>query len=368
MRPLAWVLAAVSFVAVPSLAAEVVVGNVGMRSVDVPTASLAPLESALDRAISMHAPSARGKTATLSTLAADPEVSSRRAEARRSADAGANAMRQLELDTAEAEFDKAATLFLAAHGDRLEPSEVARIYTTRGKVAQMQRSPQLMKGEFERAAPLHPTKQLDPATFPPESVALFAQVIARALETPMAPPSTSPLMDIAKRTRLQWIVAGEVRAHGATGNRIALSIVDAAGATRSVEFLVIDENVNPAFEGAVAKLFSDAGVPRGAPPVAAIGTPVDPFGNNTGTTGTTGTAVAAATPRPVPTQALPRSTPPPRKKPERESLDRKWYVVAGAAALALSAGAVFALQPGEEKKSTQDPPPEEGITLVITRP
>lgn len=363
-RSLALLSVASTFLGVPATAQDVAVGSVGLRSLDRPTASLAPLESALDRAISMHAPSARGKTATLSALAADPEVSSRRAEARRAADSGANAMRQLDLDTAQQEFDKSAMLFIAAHGDRLEPSEVARIYTTRGKIAQMQRSPGVMKSEFERAAPLHATKQLDPATFPPDSVALFTQVIARELGTPMTPPATAPLADIAKRTRLKWIVAGEVRAYGAAGNRIALSIVDAAGASRSVEFLVIDENVMPAFEGAVSKLFREAGVPRRAPAAAATEVTPDPLTGG----GAAATVAAAPTPRPVPTQALPRTTPPPKKPRVKEPLDRKWYVVAGAAVLALSAGALLATGSGGEKKSGQDAPPEEGITVVIDTP
>lgn len=358
--------------ALPALAQEAV-GNVGLRSVDIPTNGLAPFEAALDRAISIRAGS-RAKTATLSALAADVEVSSRRELARTNANSGANAMRQLELDKAQEEFDKAATLFVAAHGDRIEPSEVARIYTTRAKIAQMQRAGSLMKGEFERAMPLHATKQLDPATFPPESVSLFQQVLAEALKTPMVPPASSPLADIAKRTSLRWIVAGEVRGNAPASPRVVLTVVDATGAASSVDFLAPAENLNAAFEAAVGKIFAAAGVPPRAAAIVAT----SPNGTDGATTITgdpvpdaTGTAIAAVTPRPVPSQALPRPTPTPsrsRAAAGAKPLERRWYFLVGAALLALSGGVVLAASSGGEKKSTQDPPPDEGITLVIERP
>lgn len=338
----------------PVLAQESV-GIVGLRSIDVPTSSLAGFESALDRSVSIHA-QGRAKTATLATLAADPEVTSRRDDARRAANAGANAMRQLELDKAQEEFDRASTLFMAAHGDRLEPSEVARIYTTRAKVAQMQRASAMMKAEFERALPLHATKQLDAGTFPPESIALFTQVLAEAQRSAMAPPAASPLQDIAKRTSLKWIVAGEVRANAPSSPRVILSVVDQSGAAFSVDFLAPVENPNPAFDSAIAKIFAEAGVPSRASAVATATDPI-PF--------VTPLAIAAvATPRPVPSQALPRATPAP--KAAGKPIERRWYFLAGAALLALSGGAVLAASAGGGKKSsTEDPPPDEGITLVI---
>lgn len=348
--------------------AEDAVGSVGLRSVDMPTASLAPLESALDRAISVHAPASRGKSATLGALAADPEIAKRRAEGRRAADAGANAMRQLELDTAQAEFDKAVTFLVSAHGDRLEPADLARIYTTRAKVAQMQRTPLLIKGEFEKAVPLHATKQLDPQTFPPDTIALFQQELREAAKAPLTPPGSAQLMDIARRTSLKWIVAGEARDLGPLGNRVSLAIVDAAGTAKSVEFVASSENLVGSFDQAVGRLFADAGVPKG---IAAALTN-DPTASVTPTP--VPTAVAVSTPRPVPTQAIPRTTPaPPRnKRPVAGGGPwyKRWYVIAGVAVLAVGAGAAAASAGGGDTGGGGDDPdpPDEGITLVVDTP
>lgn len=353
--------------------AEDAVGNVGLRSVDVPTSSLAPLEAALDRALAIHAPVVRAKGATLSALAGDPEVSSRRAEARRAADAGANAMRQLELEKAQEEFDRAAILFTAAHGDRLEPAEVARIFTTRAKIAQMQRAAGLLRAELERALPLHATKQLDPNTFPPETLALFEQVRAEAVRQPLSPPATTPLLDIARRTQLKWLIAGEVRAAAGGAARVVLVLVDAgAGTARSADFLAPDGAAPVAFEGAVQKLFRESGVPAKPSGVAAA-TPPEPV--PTGAVGMTaaGTGAAAAT-TPVPAQALPRNAqrqPPPRKR-AGPPLYKRWYVVAGAAAVVVLAGGLAAASQSGDSRSSGgggDPDPDPtGVTLVIDTP
>ena len=357
MRRFPGFLAAALLAASPAFGEEAV-GIVGLRSIDVPTASLGPFEAALDRSVSVYT-QGKAKTATLSALGSDPEVMSRREDGRRAANAGANAMRQLELDKAQEEFDKAATFFMAAHVDRLEPSEVARIYTTRGKVAQMQRASALIRSEFERALPLHATKQLDAATFPPESVALFAQVLADAQKAPMMPPAAASLQDIGRRTSLRWIVAGEVRGNAPASPRVILSVVDAdTGVARSVDFLAPLDNLNGAFDAAVAKILVEAGVPAR---VAAAAATADPMA-----TSTPGAIIAAATPRPVPSHALPRATPKPATggKP----IERRWYFLAGAALLALSGGVVLAASSGKDRNNTQDPPPDEGITLVIEQP
>ena len=362
-------------------AAQAVVGNVGLRSADVPTAALQPLESALDRAIAVHAPAARGRTATLSALAADPEVSERRANARTAADAGANSMRQLELEAAQEAFDRSLTLFIAAHGDRLEPAEVARIYTTRAKVAQMLRSPGSMKSEFENALPLHPTKELDPNTFPPESVALFEKVQAELKAAPLAPPATAPLADIARRTKLALVVAGEARAV-VGGHRVVLAIANAKGASKSVEFVAPASDPTEAFDAAVGRLFAAAGLPPRAAGVATAPTGTgDPAPGTTGAGGsgaetgtgkvaagpTADTAVAAATPQPVPPQALPRPTPQPKpSRPGAKPWYRQWYVLAGAAVLAV--GAVGAAASSGGSDSSTSSPDTEGVTLVIEGP
>lgn len=357
MRRIPGLLVAVLLAAAPAFAEEAV-GIVGIRSVDVPTASLAPFEAALDRSVSVHT-QGKAKTATLNALGSDPEVMTRREDGRRAANAGANAMRQLELDKAQEEFDKAATFFVAAHVDRLEPSELARIYTTRAKLAQMQRASALMRNEFERALPLHATKQLDASTFPPESVALFGQALADAQKAPMTAPPAAPLQDIGRRTLLRWILAGEVRGNAPASPRVILSVVDAdTGVARSVDFLAPPDNLNGAFDAAVAKILSEAGVPAR---VAAASATTEPMA-----TATPAAIIAAATPRPVPSQALPRATPKPATggKP----IERRWYFLAGAALLALSGGVVLAAGSGKERKNTQDPPPDEGITLVIEQP
>lgn len=365
-------------IATPALAEQVVVGNVGLRSVDVPTATLAPLEAALDRALAIHAPAARAKGATLSALAADQEVASRRAEARRSADAGANAMRQLELEKAQEEFDRAAILFTAAHGDRLEPAEVARIFTTRAKIAQMQRAPGLLKAELERALPLHTTKQLDANTFPPDTLALFEQVRADAARRPLTPPATAPLIDIARRQGLPWVIAGEVRAAPAGASRVALVLVDAVrGTGRSTDFLAPDAAAAAAFEGAVQKLFRDSGLPaKPTGAVAALATPpTEPVSSGAAgapATGSSATVAAATAATPVPAQALPRTKRPPEKRRAGPPLYKRWYVVAGAAAVVVLAGGLAAASQGGDSRSGGgggggDPDPE-GVTLVIDTP
>src|SRR5688500_5094016 len=174
------------------------VGNVGFRSVDIPTAELAPLEAALDRAVIVNAAAARGRTATLSALASDPEISARRAEARRAADAGAVAMRSLDADKAASEFDRAVALFVASHGDRLDTGDLSRVFTTRAKVALLRQDKAAMRDEFTRAVPLHPTKQLDPVAFPPDAVKLFEEVAKIAANGSLSAPAPAPLADIAK--------------------------------------------------------------------------------------------------------------------------------------------------------------------------
>ncbi|HVO30697.1 MAG TPA: hypothetical protein VMV18_08170, partial [bacterium] len=202
-----------------------VVGNVGLRSVDVPTAELTGLESALDRAISMNAGAARAKTATLSLLDADPEISSKRADARRAMDASVNDMKTFQLDAAQTEFDKTVAFWTVAHGPVLDPSDLSRLYLQRAKLAQIRHQPAVMKEEFERALAVHPTKQLDPAQFSPDAIQLFQQALEASASTPPQPGSGAVLSDIGRRTSMHWIVAGDVRRRPA-GFAVTLSVAD----------------------------------------------------------------------------------------------------------------------------------------------
>lgn len=335
------------------------VGNVGFRSVDIPTADLATLDAALDRAIVVNAASARGRTTTLSALAADPEVAGRRAEARRAADAGAAAMRSLDAEKAQSEFDRAVTLFVASHGDRLDTGDLSRVYTTRAKVAQLRQNKVLMREEFGRAVPHHPTKQLDPASFPPDSVKLFEDVAAAARQAPLAAPAHLPLADIAKRTGLAYIVAGEARRDLSVPNafKLAITVVDAAGASQSTTVDAAEPDLVGSLERAIAKLFQQAGVPGSmAATLAAQATPVPTA---------IPTAVAVATPRPVPTQALPKARAKP--KPRNPDAQRRWYYVIGGVLAVGAIAAVAGTQSGGGGGGGGGGG-NDGITLTLERP
>jgi len=194
--------------------------------------------------------------------------------------------------------------------------EVARLYTTRAKVAQTLRNTAQMKEELKLAAPLHATKSLDPNTFPPDTVALFEKVVAELAAQPLVPPGAVSLQDIARKTGLAWVVAGEVRSlGGSNGHRVALAVVDPQGAVKTLELTANPFDPNESFDAAIAKLFTDAGITR--PAVSTVITP-DPLFATTPVA--TATPLAVATARPVPSNALPRATPTPRVP-----LGQPWY-------------------------------------------
>lgn len=358
------------------------VGNVGILSADIPAAELMALETGLDRAVVVNASAARGRTATLSALSADPEISARRAEARRSADAGANAMRSLELDRAQAEFDKAVTLFTAAHGDRLDTGDLSRLHTTRAKVALIRNDKPRMREEFVRAMPLHPSKSLDPNAFPPDSVALFADVLATAARTPPSPPSSAALADIARRSGLRWVVAGDARRGATPGSyTVAITLADASGAAKATTVEIPPDGAFPALDTALRTLFAAAGVPASS--TASNLARLDPVGVEPAATPAataasafelpapptptpTAAPVVATASRPVPAQALPPKTTPPKPKRASASGNRNLYLI-GAGVAILGAGVIVAASSsggggggGGEEGS--------GITLVIDRP
>lgn len=371
----------VSSAAAPAAAQPVAdaVGNVGVRSVDVPTADLAPVEAALDRAIIVNAAAARGRTATVSLLRGEPEVAGRRAEARRAADAGTNAMRSLDVAKAQAEFDRALTLFTASHGAWIDPGELSRLHTTRAKVALIGQDATRMREEFARAMPLHPTKSLDPAAFPPDAVKTFDEVQAAASRSPVAAPPPLVLADIARRTGLRWIVAAEARrtlsrkagVPGQTGLVVALTVADATGGARSAIVDLPVEQLPSGLEKAVAGLFRELGVPPGSAEsnLARLEEP-DPVPAPTsltpdGSTGANGSSLSANDPRPVPTQALPGPRPAPRPTAATgaQPWHRRWYVWAGAAAVLGAGAAVAASSSGGGGGGGGG-----GVTLVVERP
>lgn len=360
------------------------VGNVGILSADVPASELLALETALDRAVVVNASSARGRTSTLSALSADPEISARRAEARRSADAGANAMRSLELDRAQAEFDKAVTLFNAAHGERLDTGDLSRLHNTRAKVALIRQDKVRMREEFTRSMQLHPTKTLDPNAFPPDAVATFADVLAAASRTPPSPPSSAALADIARRAGVRWIVAGDARRGAAPGAYvIALTLADVTGTGKATTVEIPPDGAVAALDVALRNLFAAAGVPA-ASAASNLARLEDDPGTTGGTKGaalppaatpvpvSTPVAVAATTAgtgaKPVPGQALPPKTAPPKTKRRGASGPwyREWYVI-GAGIAILGAGVAVAATSGGGGGGGGG---EEGsgITLVIDRP
>ena len=363
------------------------VGNVGILSADIPAADLQQLESGLDRAVVVNASAARGRTATLSALAADPEISARRAEARRSADAGANAMRSLELDRAQAEFDKAATLFAAAHGDRLDTGDLSRLHTTRAKVALIRNDKARMREEFVRAMPLHPTKTLDSNAFPPDSVALFADVLATASRTPPSPPSSAALSDIARRSGLRWVVAGDARRGATPGSFVvAITLSDATGAAKATTVEIPPDGAFAALDAALRTLFAAAGVPASSsasnlarlddPLAAPTATPAAaatasqfelPAPPTPAPTSAPVTVAGNAATRPVPAHALPPKTTPPKTKRAPAAGNRNTLYLVGAGVLLVGAGVAVAATSGGgggggggEQGS--------GITLVIDRP
>lgn len=363
------------------------VGNVGLLSADVPTAELLSLETALDRAVVVNASATRGRTATLSTLSADPEISSRRAEARRSADAGANAMRSLELDRAQGEFDKAVTLFNAAHGERLDTGDLSRLHNTRAKVALIRQDKAGMRQEFARSIQLHPTKTLDPNAFPPDAVATFADVLATASRTPPSPPSSAALADIARRSGVRWIVAGDVRRGTAPGAYVvALTLADVTGAGKATTVEIPPDGAMSALDVALRNLFAAAGVPAAS--AASNLARMEPSGSAGGVAGGTqpatrtseiepspaatpvpaSTPVAvAATPKPVPAKALPSKSPPPGTKRAGAANPwyRQWYVI-GAGIAVVGAGVAVAATSGGGSGSGNEE--SSGITLIIDRP
>ncbi len=343
--------------AVVVLAQTAPVGNVGFRSVDIPTAELAPLEAALDRAVVVNAASSRGRTATLSALAGDPEIGGRRAEARRAADAGAVAMRSLDAEKAASEFDRAVALFVASHGDRLDTGDLSRVYTTRAKVALLRQDKAAMRDEFTRAVPLHPTKQLDPVAFPPDAVKMFEEVVSQAVATPIAPPAPAPLADIAKRTSLSWVVAGEARKDALIPNawKLAVTVVDPSGAAHSAVVEALGDELPGVLERTLAKLFQQAGIPGGSAS-ANLGRIEDAT--------PTPLAVATATPRPVPTQALPgNARRPPR--PKNSEQQKRWYMLIGGA---IALGAAVAIAGTQTGGGGGGGGGQQGITLVLTKP
>lgn len=337
------------------------VGNVGLRSADVPTADLAPLESALDRAVIVNAGVARGKTATLSSLSTDPEVASRRAEARRAVEAGQSALRTFQLDAAQTEFDKAAALFTAGHGVVLDPGDLARLYLTRAKLAQIRHQPGVMQEEFEHALPVHPTKQLDANQFSPDAVAIFQQALDASASTPPSPVSGAALSDIARRAGLRWIVAGDVRRRGA-GFLLTITLADAtaAGKSDNVE-LPPGANADAVLEASVGRLLLAAGVP-----VSSAAANLAHAGNGPVPVATQSLSASAATTRPVPPNALPggRRPPPPVRASQKQWYER-WYVWAGVAGV-VGAGAIAAASSSGSSKSGGTAQPT-GITLIVEK-
>ena len=334
------------------------VGNVGLHSVDVPTADLAPLESALDRAIVVNASVSRGRTATLSALAADPEVAARRAEARRAFDAGQGYLKTFQLDAAQGEFDKAAALYTAAHGSVLDANDVAKLYLVRAKLAQIRHQPAVMKEEFEHALPVHPTKQLDATQFSPDAVATFQAALEASASTPPSPASGAALADLGRRAGLKWIVAGDVRKRGA-GFLLTVTIADstAAGKSENVE-LPAGSNPDAILEASLGRLLPAAGAPVAttAANMARI--------NNAGAQPVPTQNLSMASTRPVPPNALPGPRRAPPVATNEKPLYQRWYVWAGAVAV-LGAGTAIAASSGSSKSGGASGPP--GITLVIQK-
>lgn len=340
----------------PALAQDAV-GNVGTRSPDVPTADLAPIDAALDRAVVVNAAVAKGRQATLAALAADPEIASQRALAVKAADAGAADLRALEVDKAQAEFDKAVALFVTSHGDRLDPGDVARLHTTRAKIALMKRDDVQIHDEFSKAVPVHPTKSLDPVSFPPDAQSLFKKVVSEEAAKPLAAAGGAQLADIARRAGVKWVVSGEVRNNAQWGGYVVgLTVSDAAGQTHFGIVNVPDIlQVGSVLESALQKLFLDAGIPAAsaATNLARLETPTPtPF------------ELVDPTPRPVPTQALPRRD---GRVPGTGTTGggdtKKWMLVGSGAAALIVAGLIIGTAGQKSGGGTSQP----GITLVIQK-
>lgn len=345
------------------------VGTVGLHSSDVPETELTDLASSLDRAIAVNAAASRGRSATLSALGTDPEVAARRADARRSLEAGTSYMKAFQLDAAQSELDKAAAFWVVAHGRALDAGDVARLYLTRAKLAQIRHQPQAMKEEFEHALPVLATKELDPLQFSPEAIQIFKRALAAASSTPPQPASGASLGDIARRAAIRWILAGDVRRRGG-GYAITLSVADVTGAGKSENVeLPAGADADTTLDAAVAKLLAAAGVPlsvgRGTP--APFPTPTAPV-----SIASTTNASTEGGAHPVPTSALPpnvgpnaaaANTHPPRPPKGPKKIYQQWYFWAGVSAVA--AGAVIASTSGNSggKSSSGG----QGITLVITQ-
>lgn len=319
------------------------VAFVGVISSDMPTAETDEISGALDSSIFRVAGQALSREATQEALRSNPVIADACVNALAAKKAGAKALEALNLDEASAQLSRAGGYYRRCHGFVLSPAEVADLYTLRARVEFGKRNERNTYLALKRALPTHPTKQLDEAVYPPEVVALFKKAIRDSQATSPVPPSADALVDIAKRTGVQWVVHAETQ-RGPQSIHLLVTVVEQTGDLHSkrIKLPVLGDRTEALDEG-IRELFRESGILQET--VAAV--------------------------QPVPDQALPNNTRPTHgSSASGRPVYKRWYLWAAAAAVV--AGGVTAASlsntgtnPGPGPSPT---PPPAGITIVVEGP
>lgn len=319
------------------------VAFLGLTSPDLGQGDIGLIESAVEDALPRLAPGALGKTNARATVLRNPEIARSRDEARAATDAGAIALGAFNFPAARREFDRAATLYRAAHADWIAPVELAQLYEQRAILAYGLRQPDQMREEFGHLVPLQSARALDEKVFAPDAIAIYREEAVRAKRDPRAIPDAAVLGDIARRANARGVLAGEVRVlEGALDLHLVLCLAD--GTLVSEEVRVPSREALASAVGGALRTVLAASIPEPTPaPRIAAATPV--------------------VPRPVPVKALPPASP--VRTPPPESRKRTaWYVLAGA----LGVGAFVAAGITATQRDRGDSADPDGVDVVLDPP
>lgn len=300
---------------------------IGLVSATMPDETLSHYEAAVDDELSDIPARYLNRVQTLQALGLDTELGAVRKQASDAHAAATAAAQRIELDAAVRELERAESLYLASFTQWLDPKVLTKLYEEWAMVHYAQRDTPGLESVLRRALLVHPTKQLNPAKFPPDVIATWDRVRAEPQSTGRVQPD--PLASLSRRGGGTLFVAGEI-----AGDTLRLLAVNGdRGWTESVH--VTSPN-DPAIETCVQKLTQRAGV--------------------------------------TPAVVVDNSFPPTDEESDRKPLTKRWYFWAGVATVVASAttlGLASSNDPGGGgvgPTPTPTQPPDDGVTIIFNIP